>query len=96
MINLSEQDVRAIVRDEIRKLVGAKSDIQFLPTNEAYIKLGFSSASQLRESVKNGVLRLGHEVQDRRSPGKIYANYYFNVTACIKRLNTAPEKREIS
>jgi hypothetical protein len=94
-MRFSEKDIRAIVRDEIRKIVGASSDIQFLPTNKAFLKLGFSSPSQLRESVRTGVLRLGHEVQDRRFPGKSYANYYFNISACIKRLNTPPEKREI-
>lgn len=94
-MEFSEQDVRAIVRDEIRKLVGVSTerDIEYLPTNKAYKRLGFASSAQLRETVRNGTLRLGKEVQDRRSLGKAYSSYYFNISACIQRLNSDPEAR---
>ncbi|NJO97520.1 MAG: hypothetical protein HC764_17250 [Pleurocapsa sp. CRU_1_2] len=77
-MSMSEQDIRAIVRDEIRRLVGVspEQDIEYLPTNKAFQKLGFASSAQLREAVRNGTLRLGNEVQDRRSLGKAYSNYY--------------------
>ena len=95
MQNLSEQEIRAIVRDEIRQMVGADSqaDINFLPTKSAYKKLGYSTGQQLRDAVYNGTLRLGEEVQDRRADNSSTANYYFNIQACIKRLNTSPERR---
>lgn len=94
-MSLSEQDIRRIVRNEIRQMLGVEqpTDIQYLPTNQAYVKLGYQSPGQLRKEVDNGTLRLGKEVQDRRKPDKIYRNYYFNIPACIQRLNTAPEKR---
>ena len=93
--NLSEQDIRAIVRDEIRSLVGANSpnDIEYLPTEEAFGKLGYASGGQLRNAISNGIFRLGTEVQDRRSKGALYSRYYFNIPACIRRLNTSPEER---
>ena len=92
---LTEQDVRQIIRDEIRKAFGfnQSQDIEFLPTAKAYKKLCYPSANQLREAVKNETLRLGIEVQDRRSKNSVYSNYYFNIPACINRLNTSPEKR---
>ena len=95
MQNFSEQDIRAIIRDEIRRMVGASlsTHIKFLPTNKAYKELGFISTQQLRQAVYNGTFRVGLEVQDRRSPSSDNSNYYFNIQACIKRLNTAPEKR---
>lgn len=96
-MDLSEQEIRAIVRDEIRAMVGANvpqnQDIEYLPTEEAFKKLGYSSPGQLREAIANQTFRIGKEVQDRRSKGAVYGRYYFNISACIKRLNTAPEKR---
>ena len=93
--NFTEQDIRAIVRDEFRQIAGANQpqDIEYLPTEEAYRKLGYASPAQLREAINNGTFRLSYEVQDRRSPGSSYPRYYFSIPACIKRLNTPPEKR---
>lgn len=95
---LSEQDIRFIIRDELRQMVGLNQapDIEWLPTAQAYQKLNYPSAASLREAVKNGNLRLGTEVQDRRSPESIYPQYYFNYPACVARLNTPPEKRSAS
>lgn len=96
---LTEKEVRAIFKDEIKKLFSQffvfnnRSDIEFLPTAQAYKKLGYPAASQLRKAITQGVLRIGTEVQDRRSKDSAIANYYFNIPACIKRLNTPPEKR---
>lgn len=98
MANLSEQDIRKIVDDQIRQTFGKlfdvfSQDIEYKPTSEAYKRLGYSSSQALRKAVENKTLRLGKEVQDRREPNSIYACYYFNIPACIKRLNTPPEKR---
>jgi hypothetical protein len=96
-MHFTEDEIRAIVRHEIRTMLGANQpqdqDIQYLPTEEAFKKLGYSSPAQLREAIANETFRLGKEVQDRRSKGAVYGRYYFNIAACIKRLNTAPEKR---
>ncbi len=77
-------------------MLGANTpqDIEYLPTEKAYKKLGYSSPNELREAVNNGTLRLGKEVQDRRNPEALYSRYYFNIPACIKRLNIPPEKRK--
>lgn len=100
MHNLSEQEIRAIasiVVDEVLSRLEPNSsqgsDIEYLPTEKAYIKLGYSSSAQLREAINNKTFRLGKEVQDRRCKGALYGRYYFNIPACIRRLNTAPEKR---
>lgn len=95
--NFTEQDIRAIVRDEIRNMVGASQpiDIEYLPTAEAYKRLNYSSPQSLRKAVDNNTLRLGKEVQDRREPDSVYACYYFNIPACINRLNIPPEKRKV-
>jgi hypothetical protein len=96
---MNESEIKQIVDARIKELFGNllglndPKDIEFLPTNQAYKKLGYPSAKALRVAVENGTLRLGIEVQDRRSPDSIYASYYFNVPACIKRLNIPPEKR---
>lgn len=95
MANLSEQDVRAIIRDEIAKAFGINQnpDIKYLSTKEAASVLGYKNPQPLYKLINNGILRIGKEVQDRRSPNSVYADYWFNIPACQKRLNTPPEKR---
>ncbi len=96
MANLTEQDVRAIIRDEIRKAFGLNTsdrDLEFLPTSKAWQKLGYESRKQLIGAIKSGDLREGKEYQDRSSYNSQKPLYYFNINACIKRLNTPREKR---
>ncbi|WP_319422175.1 hypothetical protein [Pleurocapsa sp. FMAR1] len=96
---MNKAEIEAIVEAKIEAIFSRlfnyeiRSDVEFLPTKDAYRKLGYSSGKNLRTTVENGTFRLGIEVQDRRSPDSVYANYYFNIPACIKRLNTPPEKR---
>ena len=94
-MSLSEQDVRAIIRDEFRKMAGIESqnDIEWFNAKEAARRLGYESVRSLYTLKDNGVLRLGKEYQDRRTPGSTKGDYYFNLKACDKRLNTSPEKR---
>ncbi len=92
MANLSEQDVERIIFRVFGQMFGNK-DIEYLPTNETCLKLNYPSPKQLRKAVEDGVLRIGKEVQDRRSSNSTRAIYYFNIKACIKRLDTPPEKR---
>jgi hypothetical protein len=94
-MSLSEQEVRAIVRDEIAKAFGINinPDIQYLSTSEAAKALGYKKTRYLYDLIHSGILRLGEEVQDRRRPGSANANYYFNINACVKRLNNSPGKR---
>ena len=92
---ITEQEARAIFKDEMRRMVGAvePQDIEWLPTSEACKKLNYPSQDSLRKAVSKGILRLGFEVQDRRSPESQNCSYYFSIRACVKRLNTPPEKR---
>lgn len=95
-MNLSEQDIRRIIRDEIGKAFGfsnTNSDIEFAQTKKAAELLGYSNPRGLYRLIDDGVLRIGIEVQDRRGKGKVYADYWFNIPACKKRLNTPPGKR---
>jgi hypothetical protein len=95
---ITEQEARAIFKDEMRRMVGATEikDIRWLPTSEAYQKLNYPSQNSIREAVKDEFFRVGIEVQDRRRKNSTKPVYYFNISACLKRLNTPPEKREIS
>ena len=93
-MGLTEQDVERIVIRVMGRIFGSQ-EIKYLPTNEAYKELGYPSAKQLRKAIDDGILRIGKEVQDRRSDNSIRPLYYFNIAACIKRLNTPPEQRAI-
>ena len=96
---LNEDDVRAIARDELKKLLTQgigeidNSIPEYLPTAEAWKVLGYSNHKQLLKAIANGLFRLNVEVQDRRGQRSQKARYYFNIKACLKRLNTPAEKR---
>ena len=98
-MSLTETEIRAIARDEFKKLltngIGEidNSVPEYLPTADAWQKLGFSNYRQLLKAVDNGLFRLDKEVQDRRGQRSQKARYYFNIKACLKRLNTPAEKR---
>ena len=94
-MTLSENEVRYIVRDELRKAFGFNNtDILWVDAKEAARQLGYGSNVRSLYYLKDtGVLRVGKEVQDRRPPGSTKGDYYFNIQACLKRLNTPPEKR---
>ena len=96
---LNEDDVRAIARDEFKKLLTQgigeidNSIPEYLPTAKAWKVLGYSNPKQLLMAIANGLFRLNVEVQDRRGQRSQKARYYFNIKACLKRLNTPAEKR---
>ena len=98
-MNLTEADIIAIARDEFKKLLTNgigdinKSTPEYLPTSEAWKPLGFNNPKQLLKAIENGLFRLNKEVQDRRGQHSQKARYFFNIGACLKRLNTAVEKR---
>ena len=96
---LNEDDVRAIARDEFKKLlmqgIGEidNSIPEYLPAPKAWKVLGFSNYRQLLKAIENGLFRLDKEVQDRRGQRSQKARYFFNIKACLKRLNTPAEQR---
>ncbi len=63
-MKLTEADVRAIARDEFKKLltngIGEidNSIPEYLPTAEAWKVLGYSNHKQLLKAIANGLFRL--------------------------------------
>ena len=94
-MNLSENQIRFIVRDELRKAFNFNhADILWVDAKEAARQLGYGSNVRSLYHLKDtGVLRIGKEIQDRRPANSVKGDYYFNIKACEKRLNTPPEKR---
>jgi hypothetical protein len=94
-MNLSEQEIRILIRDEIKKAfsITGNTDIEYLDIKSAAIAFGYKNPRRLYYLVETGVLRIGKEVQDRRPPNSTKAVYFFNKQACLKRLNTPPGKR---
>lgn len=93
---LSEQDIRLIIRDEIAKIfsVNNSSGINWVNAKEAARQLGYHSDVRALYYLKDsGVLRVGKEIQDRRPSKSNKGVYFFNISACVKRLNILPEKR---
>lgn len=92
--DLSVDELRAIIREEIDRALDEKSkqkQPQYLSTTKAAEVLGYSRR-QLLHAVNSGLLRRGIEVQDR-SPNGEKPSYYFDLEACKRRLQTVPEKR---
>ncbi len=106
-MTLSEQDVGRIIREEAEKIAEAKvksiltemlglnnnHNPQYLPTSKAWKELGYQSRKQLIGAIRSGDLREGKEYQDRSSAHSQKPLYYFNIKACLERLNTPREKR---
>jgi hypothetical protein len=80
---------------EVAQGLGAKpGNRKTYPTTKAYKLLGYDDPDQLRNAVSTGLLRLGKEVEDRRTPRSKIARYYFDISACQSRLLERPEKRK--
>ncbi|MFB6277440.1 MAG: hypothetical protein ABEI32_14985 [Halothece sp.] len=94
-----KHELRQMIRQEIESALEQikpeqTSQPQYLPTRKAAQALGYTNVQPLYRAIENGLFRIGKEVQDRRNPHSCYSNYYFNIPACQKRLNSLPEKRK--
>jgi len=94
-----KRELRFMIREEVESAISQLSDAgnappQYAPTKKAMELLGYSNVQTLYSAVNRGLFRIGKEVQDRHTPGSANANYYFNIPACQKRLQTVPEKRK--
>lgn len=67
---------------------------QWYDTDPAYKLLGLNDSEQLRSAVRCGLLRIGHEVRDRRKPKAKLPRYQFHIEKCQKRLLERPEQRK--
>jgi hypothetical protein len=101
---VSERQIpESLLREAIREIlleifVGNKpqsqtSTRQWYDTNPAYRLLDLDDPEQLREAVRSGLLRIGHEVRDRRKPKAKLPRYQFHIEKCHKRLSERAEKR---
>ena len=99
-MSLSESEIRAIARDELRQLLSPllgnpENYDQWLPASAIYQRLGYANEKELYADVRSKLLRIGKEVMDKRRPGSKKPRYRFNVAACEKRLLESPGKRSI-
>lgn len=99
---IPESQLKVIVEDMVKETLAqmlgvsatAQSQQQWYDTELAYSPLGLNSAEQLREMVRNGLLRIGHEVRDVRSPSSQIPRYQFHIEKCETRLSLPPELRQ--
>ncbi|MGB3493914.1 MAG: hypothetical protein WBA57_14385 [Elainellaceae cyanobacterium] len=97
---IPESQLKQAVREVLLELLGATaaaastaSARQWYDTDPAYKLLDLDQAEQLREAVRSGLLRIGHEVRDRRKPQARLPRYQFHIGKCQKRLSERPERR---
>lgn len=96
---VTEEELRAAIRQILAEMLlgnqpAAPDNRRHYPTAAAWQKLGFDNQKQLYAAVESGILRLGHEVEDRRKPTGKKARYYFDLERCKQRLSLPPEKRK--
>ncbi len=96
---IPESQLKQAVREVLIEMLGlsdlnpVNSTRQWYDTDPAYQLLGLNDAEQLREAVRSGLLRMGHEVRDRRKPQAKLPRYQFHIEKCQKRLSERPERR---
>lgn len=92
---LVEAKVRVVLAQLLGPLITQQPQPQaeWLDLKDAFALLGFPSQKALRDAIRDGLLRQGHEVRDRRKPGAQNARYQVNVELSQKRLNAQPDKR---
>ena len=91
----AEKIVEAKVKTVLSEMLGINNNDspKYLPTSEAWKELGYKSRKQLINAIRSGDLREGKEYQDRSRKESQKPIYYFNIKACLKRLNTPRERR---
>ena len=98
---IPESQLKQAVREVLLELLGATaagasstaSNRQWYDTDPAYKLLDLDQAEQLREAVRSGLLRIGHEVRDRCKPQARLLRYQFHIGKCQKWLSERPEHR---
>lgn len=91
--------VEGMVKDTLAQMLGVNVTTQLQrqwhDTEQAYSLLALNTTEQLREMVRSGLLRIGHEVRDVRSPSSQVPRYQFHIEKCELRLSMPPEQRQI-
>lgn len=93
---MNEEQIKSLMRATIQEnILEIQSSLaSSLPTELAARRLGYENAEELLQDIESGLLRVGIEVEDRRSPNSQFPDYYFNIEACHKRYRTPPEERD--
>lgn len=108
-VTLSRQELNSVINEAVNEAVNAAMiefqnlfievmgretgrGNQWLNTAAAAAILG-KNPDRLRRMVRDGRLRLRHEVRDDRPKGAGKPVYMFHVNKCQQRLLTPPEKR---
>ncbi|WP_190872042.1 hypothetical protein [Aulosira sp. FACHB-615] len=100
---IDENQLKEIIEPMVRQILAEMLGVQSTPqpqrqwydTDPAYSLLGLDYSDQLRDLVRSGILRIGIEVRDVRSPNSQIPRYQFHLEKCESRLLTPPEKRRI-
>ena len=61
---------------------------------EAARFFGYKSVNPMYDLISNGTLRVGKEIEDRRSSRSSQPYYFVNLSATKKRFQTLPSKRK--
>ncbi|MEH1821510.1 MAG: hypothetical protein V7L31_20925 [Nostoc sp.] len=88
--------VEKLVKKKLAEMLGvnvSQPQRQWYDTEDAYSILALNTTEQLREMVRSGLLRIGYEVRDVRSPSSQIPRYQFHIEKCEARLLQSPEKR---
>lgn len=102
---ISESQLREIVEPLVRQILAEMLGVQqsttqpqrqWHDTDPAYSLLGLDYPDQLRDLVRSGIMRIGIEVRDVRSPNSQIPRYQFHIEKCEARLLVPPEKRKPS
>lgn len=96
MTFVTKAELKTAVREVLSEMLGVQvreQEQQWYDTAEAYKLLDLKSAKQLREMIRSGLLRIGYEVRDRRTPGSQLARYQIHIQKSRERLQKPPEKR---
>ena len=97
MVIALEQSAAAYQRNNelLEQLIGERKEKpKVLPLSEAWKELGYKNYQQCYRKVRKGHYRLGHEVEDRRSPDAVDPQYWLDITACRARDKILPAKRK--
>ncbi|MGL4883003.1 MAG: hypothetical protein ACRC8K_18390 [Waterburya sp.] len=96
----SSKELEALIEKVVEKTIDrigqSPSPIVFntvLPARSAWRVLGFRNVHALNYALQKGLLRLGQEVEDRRTVGSNRPCYYYNIPKCKARLSQPAEKR---
>lgn len=100
LVPLSHVD--AIIERKVKEVLGQMlglsehpKEVGVYPIAEAASRLGYEKPAQIYKDIAAGLLRVGHEVEDRRRPGRSKPRYFIDIVAAKARLKQIPERRKV-